>query len=62
MPTVGPYGGPRGGAVSYERDTPVHGLLEIKTRTVPMGGPMHLGLALQGHLAHKKTPFPLGPP
>ena len=59
-----------GGAVSYERGTPVEGLLSKKEthqsrglRQKDVGRPtMVLGLPLQGYLAHNKTPTPLGPP
>jgi hypothetical protein len=60
-----------GGAVSYERGTPVLGLLETKDTHRPWGDPMLLAIVLlqdptalrvpfvvQGYLAHKKTPTP----
>ena len=58
-----PYGG---GAVSYERGTPVHGVVspegDMSVNVVDVVGELLEPLALpelQGYLAHKKEPPPL---
>jgi len=48
---LAPCGSPEGGAVSFERGSP--------NRARPLS---RFCSAIQGHLAHKKTPTPLGPP
>ena len=73
--SLGPYDGPRGGAVSYERGTPAP--LAGSARVLSLfGGEGSWGsvkcsevaskwkdgmdrTTIQGHLAHKKTPTPL---
>jgi len=68
---LGPYGGPRGVGVSYERGTPVEFALTLfwgrrGTRSLPPHASPCPGQQLsrdvpQGYLSHKKTPTPLGP-
>ena len=69
-PRHGAAAGSCGGAFSYERGTPVQGCLAIKAprlKTFGVRAFTKYGLrkavgALQGYLAHKKPPPPLGPP
>ena len=58
----GPYGGPRvlgGGAVSYGRGAPVPTQKVTRNQATRISGGVE---PVQGYLAHKKPPLPLGPP